>query len=193
MFQLSIQNSLKNFQNCQNVEEMWEHLKSALQSSADDVLGSSKPSHKDWFQDNKEVVSKALKKKYEAWKQTLLRKTRRSLLRFKQARAEAKRVIVNAKNKWWQKKTEENEEAFLCGNSFEAYSLIRLLRNSHEYRSRVRSPNIKSKYGDLLTENDATLEQWKEHFSEVLNVDAAVGNEVIDSIEEIVWLLKAKK
>ena len=121
----------------------------------------------------------------------LLRKTRRSLLRFKQARAETKRVIVNAKNKWWQKKAEEIEEAFLCGNSFEAYSLIRLLRNPHEYR--VRSPNIKSEKGDWLTENDAILERWKEHFSEVLNVDAAVGDEVIDSIEERevqMWMLE---
>ena len=55
----------------------------------------------------------------EAWKLVLLRKTRMSWLHFKQAHAEAKKIIMRANNKWWQKKASDVEEAFYHGNRLE--------------------------------------------------------------------------
>ena len=94
---------------------------------------------------------------------------------------EVKRSAREDKRKWTEEKAEAAEKAAENGRSKELYTITKMLTGG----KRRQTVGVKDKQGVLRTEKSDRTERWKEHFSEILNIDAPIHPITEDQIEYI--------
>jgi hypothetical protein len=93
-------------------------------------------------------------------------RTRESYTSYKRQREVVKNLVIEAKKKSWEdfgrkmeKNKNENQKLF--------YRVLKNLKTAKQEQSIINS--IKTKEGEVLTEEHKIMERWKEHFKELLN------------------------
>ena len=115
---------------------------------------------------------------HKIWLSTGTRSSRRNYYNYLK---EMRRSTRRLKDEWFQKRAQELCTAADRNNNKKFYDLTRELYGPS---SRGFAP-LSSKDGTtLLTEQDARMQRWKEHFSELLNRPSVVDTILLDTIEQ---------
>ena len=152
--------------NSTRVEKRWKSFKDTYDETAKKVLGYRRGANKPWISnDSWDRIDerREVKKKVEDAKSQRL-KERHSAEYAEKARG-VKRSLQQDKRRWANNLARDAQSAFQSGNMRGVYESTKKLCNSQQRKMDV----IKDKKGKLLTTEDAILQRWKEHFSEVLN------------------------
>ena len=94
------------------VDEKWLAIQSA---TAEDVLGRAGQSQPNWFRDAMQELKPLLNLRDVAYSRWLGTGKQEDLIRFKEARSEARRSARKAKNAWFQEKAEEIVKEWFVG------------------------------------------------------------------------------
>jgi inorganic pyrophosphatase/exopolyphosphatase len=107
-----------------------------------------------------------LRRKKTKWEIYLNTRTRESYTSYKRQREVVKNLVIEAKKKSWEdfgrkmeKNKNENQKLF--------YRVLKNLKTAKQEQPIINS--IKTKEGEVLTEEHKIMERWKEHFEELLN------------------------
>ena len=90
-------------------------MRSALLDTAEAVLGTESRHHPDWFRECADELEPVLQRRNKMYMKWLATKRAEDQRRFRQARGEARQVIRDAKNRWFQAKAEEAQKARFGG------------------------------------------------------------------------------
>jgi hypothetical protein len=157
----------KEEQEQMGIEEAWQTFKTILQEGARKVCGTvvinKNKKQTAWWN---EEIKKQIKKKKTKWEIYLNTRTRESYMSYKRQREVVKNLVIEAKKKSWEdfgrkmeKNKNENQKLF--------YRVLKNLKTAKQEQPIINS--IKTKEGEVLTEEHKIMERWKEHFEELLN------------------------
>ena len=89
-------------------EEQWKALKSAVYTTASEILGKPTRKHADWFDESNEEIMALVNEKNLLFHRTLAdRCTRATKHKYKEVKAELQKKLRQMKNDWWTKKAAE--------------------------------------------------------------------------------------
>lgn len=176
----AISNELRTFDN-ENDDFVanWQTLTSSISIAASQTLGFKPGRHEDWFDDNDEVLTKAVRKH-----RLLLRRyhDNQQVEQVKLGGAELRKRVREVKDKWWQDKAERMEWLADTKQWGLFYEEIRKLTG---ISTLARVP-LKSLDGThLLANKHDILKRWREHFNTLLNVDRTADIVYIHSIRSL--------
>lgn len=152
-----------NITNITDIEEKWEVIKSVIQESAQEIMGTMKKMRNEWFD---EECAVALDMKNEARKRIIQRETRQGRAIYVELRREANKICRKKKKAMLTKKIEGIEE-MSQQNAIRAF-----YRETNWFRKgyQPRLTGCKDKQGRLLDNETDIANRWKEHFQELLNI-----------------------
>ena len=160
----------------------WETFRDTMCRVGKDTLGVVKRTHKDWFDDNDQEISRLLQEKRKAESRVFSKAqspSREQTNHLKQIKSKVQKRLRQLENSWWETKICEIQEAANIGDTHNLYSLI---RKTYGPRSSSVSP-IRSSDGNTLFRDPASiLNRWKEHFDELLNRQSIIDPSFIDKI-----------
>ncbi len=129
-------------------------------------MGYRENKRKPWISNESWMVveqRKQMKSKIEHTKSDRMKATLRK--EYRELDKEVKRRIRSDKRKWIDGKCEEAEGAANMGRIKQTYNIINNLCNDRGKSCQA----VKSKDGELITDEKQKLDRWKEHFEETLN------------------------
>jgi hypothetical protein len=146
------------------VEELWRTLKEIIIESAREACGTIKVSNKlkqtAWWN---EEIKHETKIKKEKWKKYLQQRSENNYNDYKAQRTKVKNMVREEKEASWIKFGEKMET-----NSKDNQKLFyKILKNTRNGKPR-QSTTIKNKVGEIITEDEAIMERWKEYFQDLL-------------------------
>ena len=145
----------------------WQMLSCKIVAAASQTLGIKPRRHEDWFDDNDDILTKAIQKH-----RSLLRQKRddHEAEAVKRSGAELRKYVRGIKDKWWRDKAQCMQWLADTKQLGAFYEEVRKLVGT---ATRTRVP-LKSLDGtQLLTNRKDVLDRWGEHFNTLLNVDRA--------------------
>lgn len=159
------------------LEEKWQTFKKIVNKAGTEscgiaISGGSKKRTSWWSQDIKNII----KRKKEAWKEYLRKKSEESYGKYKEVRRIVTKEIKIAKAKEWEefgtkmeKDSRSNQKLF-----------YNVLKNMNNKKRLIKGRQIKDKGGRILTEIEEIMPRWKEYFQNILE-----GTEIEDNVMEI--------
>ena len=149
-----------------NIDSMWNNLKSVTYETATKVLGFPKRKMPDWFQERNEEIQELLAGKQRAYLNHLAKNSPSSKMALQTAKAKVQKEIRSIKDNWWSKKAAELQT---LADKNDSQSLFTALRAIYGPRTNAIAP-VKTVDGStLLTDMKDITERWKEHFKNLLN------------------------
>ena len=169
----------------ESAEKEWRLFKEAVIEAATEACGLKRVGaafgggqRTPWWN---EEVKIAVQRKKNAFKEMLGNKTSDAANKYRAARKEAARTVSEAKARAWEefgRILEDNHKTAV--KTF--WQKIRRIRRGKQDALRT----IKSKQGELITDNSKILARWREYFKELLNPVEATPNDHISSVNESV-------
>jgi hypothetical protein len=206
----TVRGKLANDMNCRfqqipegfmDVQQEWELFKSALLAAASECCGLKRlgvPNGNDkrtcWWTPE---VQDAVRAKKEAFKRWLNAKTPSTRMLYSEACKTAASAVKAAKAKCWEMFGMKLESNFGTANKV-FWQTIRRLRG----KKFSALQGVKSKEGELLTNEGDILQRWREHFNDLLNPVSApiddgppvtIGAVINLSVDEVTAAIKSLK
>jgi exonuclease III len=185
-----------------SVEEEWELFKTAIIASATECCGRKRlgvatdgEKRTAWWKTP--GVQEAVREKKQTFKAWLMSKDSASRLRYTEARKAAAAAVKAAKEKSWEEFGERLESNFLLANKVFWQTICRL-----RGKKSLSVRGIKSKDGELLSNEEDILQRWREHFEDLLNpvsgtsddrLPVQAGAETNLSVAEVISAIKSLK
>ena len=168
-FQLEIRNRFHQLKESDgsSIEEEWKQFRTAYTESAEKVLGLRRRENKDWITPGTYAAMEERRKIKEDIGKTQserLKESKRQKYRMKD-----KEVKGRARADKRRKLEEMAETAENAARNNQMSVLYKITKQLSRAKKSSSCP-IKTKDGQLITEEAEVLERWKEHFQEVLNV-----------------------
>ena len=161
----------------------WQGFTSRLLDAGFRILGAKAHKNEDWFDDNNELITEALKNHRNLLRQQERNRANTQTENFiKQKSSELRKLTRDMKDKWWLKKAEYIQWLADTKQLGAFYGEVRqLIGTCH----RVNVP-IKSRDGsECLSSKDEVLARWAQHFNELLNLDRSADMEYIISMSAL--------
>ena len=167
---------IHSHQNTGDIDADWNALSSSILDVAINTIGIKNKRKQDWFDENDEVLSKAIAKHRE-----LLKRSNNSAL-IRESDRELRKLTRHTKDKWWQDKAQYIQWLADSNQLGDFYSEIRnLLGTTNFIKVPLKSLDGKS----LLKSKNEVLDRWAEHFNKLLNVDRTADLHYIDSLPQL--------
>ena len=164
------------------VEEKWGAMRSALTTSADELLGCTKNRQPDWFHESMDELRPQLQKRNDVYKRWLASGKERDLMKFRAARNDVRRSIRAAKNNWFKAKALEIEGERFGGKK--VWKCIRDMQLGRRGRVPVRMSTIRDENGEPCTTQSEQQQRWRRHFTKVLNVVSQFDKTELDEVKQ---------
>ncbi|XP_042911563.1 uncharacterized protein [Parasteatoda tepidariorum] len=146
-----------------SVESKWLQLKEKICNAADNIIGKKeKNSNKDWFDDECAAASNT---KNIAYKKMIQKNTRFNADEYRRLRREEKRIHKSKKKAFEEENLRDIESLKTINESRVFYRRINRSRMDFKQTSNL----CKSKDGLILTDKQAVLSRWSEHFQEMFS------------------------
>ena len=149
-----------------NIDRHWSHIKEAVNTTCEEVLGRRKPQQKDWI--SAETIRKIQIRKDKKGAEHSSR-TRAAKATAKKehtaANREVRKSVKTDKRDFVEGLAEEAERAAASRNMKQLYDTTRKLAGKFKKSERP----IRDKNGTVLIGLDKQLSRWAEHFGELLN------------------------
>ena len=155
-----------------------------VRESAESTLGLKKRAHQDWFSANDESITNFTEHKQKAY---LARQNDRSSTSkhdcFKCIHNKMQTTLHKMEHEWWERKAEEVEHCVDTKKTTPKCSLVHL-RQYMDLSSHALLISLSADSMTLLKKKKSISDQWREHFSGLLNRPSIVCPAVLDQISQ---------
>jgi Reverse transcriptase (RNA-dependent DNA polymerase) len=157
-----------------------------LYECASSVLGFINKKHEDWFVDSEQQVSALLEEKRHLQEKILSARlaTERSrfVCAFRECKARVQREVRRIKNDWWRQKAQHIQR---LAEKRDHKAFFEQIRTVFGPTSKSLGP-VTCKSGTTLLRNPGEIKaRWREHFSELFNLQSFVSPNVLDDIVQV--------
>lgn len=165
------------------VEEAWAAFRDTVFNTALTHLGQNMRKHQDWFDENDEVIQKLLDEKRRAHRD-IQQDTSSAFKKaaFKSIKGKVQTKLREMKDTWLSNKADEIQKYADSNNCKRFYEALKAIYGS---QSSGTSPLLSADGTTLLTEKNAILERWEEHFNNVLNMPSSINDEAIARMPQV--------
>ena len=149
---------------------------------SENVLGFSGRKHRDWFDDNNQLIQPLLKELHDLKSQLLENKSNSEVRdRYRDTKKSVESQLHDMQNAWWIARAEEIQTA-ADKRDFKAFWQGLKAVYGPKYKT---YPSVKSKDGkSLITDPKGILNRWVEHFDSVLNQPSNFDMSVLDKLPQ---------
>ena len=149
-----------------NIDRHWSHIKEAVNTTYEEVLGRRKPQQKDWISAETIINILIRKDKKGAVNSSRTRATKAAAqTEHTAANREVRKSVKTDKRDFVERLAEEAERAAASRNMKQLYDTTKKLAGKFKKSERP----IRDKNGTVLTGVDKQLNRLAEHFGELLN------------------------
>ena len=167
----------------EDVDESWTVFRDTVHSSAMDSLGPVSREHQDWFDENDKEIQGLLEDKHQKHK-AYLRNT--SSVSSKTAYSNICKTVQtrlrDMQDSWLSKKAAEIQ-SFADRNDMKKF--FDALKKIYGPQSSGTTPLLCVDGTSLLTDKEAILKKWAEHFDFVLNQPSSINDEAINRLPQV--------
>ena len=167
----------------ENPEENWTVFHKTVHSSAATTLGHPSRKHQDWFDENDDEIQKLLEEKHRLHK---AHQDDTSSVSKKAAYSNVCKTVQtklrDMQDSWLRKKTEE----------IQSFADRKDMKKFHDALKTIYGPKssgattlLSADGNTLLTDKEAILKRWAEHFNSVLNRPSSINEDAIDRLPQI--------
>lgn len=181
-YQDQINNQLGSIEQQGTVEHAWSCIKDAVKSAATATLGTKpKTKRKEWFNGE---CRRALELRNRSRKIMIQHQTEHNRQQYRDQRAETKRILRREKKKHELEKFQELEQDRLNNRPRKFYQELSNIKKGFQPRGETM---IRKEDGNLTTDNNELLREWKQHFDSLLNInnDSGLSPSVYQSAEPL--------
>ena len=164
-------------------EENWTVFQKVVHSSAATTIGHPSRKHQDWFDENDEEIKLLLEEKH------CLHKAHQDDTSSVSKKAAYNNICKTVQNRlrdmqdsWLSKKAEEIQ-SFADRKDMKKFHDA--LKTIYGPKSSGATPLLSADGSTLLTDKDAILKRWAEHFNSVLNRPSSVNDNAINRLPQI--------
>ena len=165
------------------VEEDWATFRDVIYSTAFSHLGQKMRKHQDWFDENDDEIRKLLDEKNErnmAHQQDKASASKKAALNSCKSMVQAK--LREMQDSWLITKAEEIQQYADSNNSKRFYDALKTIYGP---QSSGTAPLLSADGTTLLTDKNAILDRWAEHFNNVLNRPSSINAEAIARMPQV--------
>lgn len=164
-----------------NIDRGWQNFKKAVNETCMERLGKAKNTKEDFIsQKTWELIDSRAKLKNEINSIKLINERKAAQIRYNQLDKRVRREVRDDKKEFINSLASKAESAAATHNMKQLYDITKRIAG----KANKRTVPVKSKDGEILTNVTEQLSRWKEHFSEVLNLNrdgVSVTNESSNS------------
>ena len=164
-------------------EENWTVFHKTVFSSAASTLGHPSRKHQDWFDANDDEIQRLLEEKHRLLK---AHQDDTSSVSKKAAYSNICKTVQtklrDMQDSWLRKKTEEIQS---FANRKDMKKFHDALKTIYGPKSSGATTLLSANGNTLLTDKEAILERWAEHFNSVLNRPSSINQDAIDRLPQI--------
>ena len=164
-----------------DLESVWCTFRDTVYNTAKSVLGHPKRKQPDWFDECNQEIQDLLtqkRKAHDAWLSDKSCQAKHD--KYRRLRSEAQSKIRKVKDSWWAAKAVELQS---YADQHDSRNLFSGLKAVYGPTSRSMTP-LRSADGKLLTDKAQILERWTAHFSQLLNRESTVDDQVFADIPQ---------
>ena len=154
-FSIEVSNRFAALESPQNLEDGWNQFRATLIPAATEVLGERRPKKRPW-------ISEASLNLVDRCRQARLHGTMPS---YRDLSKQRRRNLRHDFGSWLNRIADVAETSFRAGNLRPAYKALRDLCQAGNLR---RSSPLLDDAGNLITEPQAKLHRWSQHYASVL-------------------------
>ena len=166
-----------------DVDEGWTVFRDTVHSSAMDSLGPVFRKHQDWFDENDNEIQGLLEEKHQKHK-AYLRNT--SSVSSKTAYSNICKTVQtrlrDMQDSWLRKKADEIQS---FADRKDMKKFFDALKTVYGPQSSETTPLLSADGTSLLTDKEAILKRWAEHFDGVLNRPSSINDEAINRLPQV--------
>ena len=154
----------------------WNYLKDTIHSCALETFGTKKRRNKDWYEANAEVIEPFLERKRNAMLKLKIDPNQSNKIEHQRLRNEAQRAARKCANEYYTNLAEKIQRASDTGNIRAMYEGI-----NEAIGKQIKKPApLKSKTGELLTDNKRKLERLVEHYVDLYSTNTSVSDKALE-------------
>ena len=154
----------------------WNYLKDTIHSCALETFGTKKRRNKDWYEANAEVIEPFLERKRNAMLKLKIDPNQSNKIEHQRLRNEAQRAARKCANEYYTNLAEKIQRASDTGNIRAMYEGI-----NEAIGKQIKKPApLKSKTGELLTDNKKKLERLVEHYVDLYSTNTSVSDKALE-------------
>ena len=149
-----------------DINSQWSHIKDAVNTTCEEIIGRRKPQQKDWISVETKRKIQTRREKKEAVNSSRTRAAK--VIAQKEhtaANREVKKSVITDKRNFVKGLAQEAEKAAASRNMKQLYDTTRKLAGKFKKSERP----IRDKNGNVLMGADKQLNRWAKHFEELLN------------------------
>ena len=163
----------------EDVDESWAVFRDTVHSSAMDSLGPVSRKHQDWFDENDKEIQGLLEEKHKKHK-AYLRNT--SSVSSKTAYSNICKTVQTRLREHLELLAERKkaDEIQSCADRKDMKKFFDALKTVYGPQSLGTTPLLSADGTSLLTDKEAILKRWTEHFDGVLNRPSSISDEAIN-------------
>ena len=161
------------------VEQLWEHLRDTVHSTALQVFGKKKGKTQDWFEANSSTLLPLIEKRRLALVEYKRLPNQRNLQLVRDARNEVQKSARRCANDFWLELCRGIQTAVDTGNIRGMYEGIKKATGP----TQTKTAPLKSSSGVIIHDRGKQMERWVEHYSQLYSQENSVSDSAIDNIE----------
>ncbi|CAF1527450.1 unnamed protein product [Adineta ricciae] len=174
-YSAALERNIGNIDSTDDLEEYASEIAKAIKNAAESTIPARKISRKPWISEETLKLADD-KRKLRLEKDVSIEHARL----YKDFCRKVKKSARQDKENWIQNQCEEVDKGLQIGNTRQAFSLIKVLKNKFVPRLNV----IRNAEGEMLQSKDEITKRWTQYCSNLYK-DHGGGNEVIKELEEI--------
>ena len=164
-------------------EENWRVFRHTVHSSAMDSLGPVSRKHQDWFEENDEEIQGLLEEKHQKHKAYL---SDTSLVSHKAAYLNIRKTVQtrlrDTQDSWLSSKAEEIQS---FADRKDMKKFFDALKTVYGPQSSGTTRLLSADRTSHLTDKEAILKRWAEHFDSVLNRSSSINDDTINRLPQV--------
>ena len=167
----------------EDVDESWTIFRDTVHSSAMDSLGPVSRKHEDWFDVKDKEIQGLLEEKHQKHK-AYLRNTNSesSKTAYSNICKTVQMRLRDMQDSWLRKKADEIQ-SFVDRKDMKKF--FDALKTVYGSQSSGTTPVLSADGTSLLTDEEAILKRWAEHFDGVLNRPSSINDEAINRLPQV--------
>ena len=164
-------------------EENWTVFQKVVHSSAATTIGHPSRKHQDWFDENDEEIKLLLEEKHclhKAYQDDTSSVSKKAA--YNNICKTVQNRLRDMQDSWLGKKAEEIQ---FFADRKDMKKFHDALKTIYGPKSSGATPLLSADGSTLLTDKDAILKRWAEHFNSVLNRPSSVNDNAINRLPQI--------
>ncbi|GFS20259.1 craniofacial development protein 2 [Elysia marginata] len=178
----SLDEKCKHIEITDNIEETWSRFRDTVYGAASETLSFNKRKHQDWFDENKEEITRMLEEKNRLYRAYLNDKSPSRKAALDNTRNTVQRKLREMQNTWLSQKADEIQSYSGRNDTKWFYGAVKAVYGPQPASS---SPLFSADGKTFLTQKSQILERWAEHFESVLSRPSHINEDAIKSLPQV--------